>query len=287
MKRRKRTSRKGKTFPTFPVAAGALPGTFKVDPDDEMIPVHNAAGRDSLIEKAASIVLPLLRAKKVTPRMIKVLLEEILKARKEISKSDRPDLIEYLRSIPTEEGLKRTEALIWQHGGPVYGADPADPDSAVIIEHHRDGTKRRGHFVGGKFVPLLPETKTPAFDAKGYQSNIKDLNGEALPDLKKLQFRPRVRKTARLKVLDELAKQAQELKMGYGADDPAPSIFEKIRAFRSRQKPLSPGEAKKLIGAGRHRLRRKRVLSPKFKKLMAKKTAGSAQADLDAVRGDL
>jgi hypothetical protein len=30
----------------------------------------------------------------------------------------------------------------------------------------------------------------PQFDADGYQVNIKDLNGEALPDLKKLDFKP-------------------------------------------------------------------------------------------------
>jgi hypothetical protein len=180
-----------------------------VDPDDEMIPVHNSAGRDPLIEKAASIVVPVLRAKKVTAKMIHVMLEEILKTRK------TPDFVAQSQSAG---GKARARALIWRHGGPVYGADPADP--GVIIEHHRDGTQRRGHFVGGKFVPLDP------------------------------------------------------------------TVFDKIRAFRSRQKPLPPGEAKKLIRAGRHRLRRRRVLSPKFKKLMAKKTAGSTQADLDAVRGD-
>jgi hypothetical protein len=207
MKKRKRTSRKVKTFPTFPVPAGALPGTFKVDSDDEMIPVHNAAGRDPLIEKAASIVLPVLRAKKVTAKMIHVMLEEILSARKEFqSKGTRPNFNEHLLSIP----------------------------------------------------------KGPSLD---------------LP-LATLQRREK----ARLKVLDDLAKQAQELRMGYGKDDPVPGVFDKIRAFRSRQKPLSPGEAKRLIRAGRHRS--KRVLLPEFKKLMAKKTAGSTQADLDAVRED-
>jgi hypothetical protein len=30
----------------------------------------------------------------------------------------------------------------------------------------------------------------PAFDAEGYQVNIQDLNGEALPDPARLQFKP-------------------------------------------------------------------------------------------------
>jgi hypothetical protein len=52
----------------------------------------------------------------------------------------------------------------------------------------------------------------------------------------------------RLKVLDELAKQAQELKMGYGADDPVPSVFDKIRAIAPRQKPVpkTTGNTKKI-----------------------------------------
>jgi len=137
MKRRKPVPRKAKPFPRFPVPAGAPPlksvtvksivsddimslfgsahndrpydpkekatahgsplGTFAIDPDDEMIAVHNAASRDPHTLKAASIVLPLLRAKKVTPQMIRVMLEEIVKLR---SKSSRPDFIEYLRKIP-------------------------------------------------------------------------------------------------------------------------------------------------------------------------------------------
>jgi len=289
MKKRKPVPRKGKPFPSFPVSAGAPPlksstvksivsddimslfgsahtdrpydpkekakahgappGTFAIDPDDEMISLansappnftppdeasstmsrqqflrlpmeerdkilvaqvdektieyyrslarDNAAGRDPLTLKAASIVMPLLKAKKVTPKMIKVMLEEILKARKEISKSTRPDFIEYLRQIPKGDDFD---------------------------------VRRRG------FVALAG----------------------SCPDLPDVEPQPQSGKT----------------------------VFDKIRAFRSRQKPLPSGEAKKLIGAGRHRLRRKRVLSPKFKKLMAKKTAGSTQADLDAVRGD-
>ena len=206
MKRRKRTSRKVKTFPTFPVPAGALPGTFKVDPGDEMIPVHNAAGRDPLIEKAASIVMPMLRAKKVTAKMIHLMLEEILSARKELqSKGIRPNFNEYLLAIPKGPNLD---------------------------------------------VPLATLQR---------------------------------REKARLKVLDELAKQAQELRIGYGPDDPVPTVFERIRAFRARRKPLPKGEIEKLI---RGRRRGKRVLLPEFKKLMSKKAIGNTQADLDAVRGD-
>ena len=84
--------------------------------------------------------------------------------------------------------------------------------------------------------------------------------------LKMLEEILRVR--ARLKALEELAAQAQELKIGYGKDDPVPSVFDKIRAFHARRR------------------RRKRVLLPEFKKLMSKKPAGNTQADLDAVRGD-
>ena len=32
--------------------------------------------------------------------------------------------------------------------------------------------------------------EAPQFDAEGYQTNIKDLNGEALPDLENLDFHP-------------------------------------------------------------------------------------------------
>jgi hypothetical protein len=64
-----------------------------------------------------------------------------------------------------------------------------------------------------------------------------------------------------------------------------PNVFERIRALRARQKRFRKGEtAAKLVRTGRSR--QKRVLLPEFKKLMSKKTAGSTQADLDAVRGD-
>ena len=78
------------------------PGYFAIDPDDEMIDLHNSAGPDPLTLRAASIVLPLLKAKKATPKMISVMLEEILKVRTELhSKKSRPDFIEYLRRIPS------------------------------------------------------------------------------------------------------------------------------------------------------------------------------------------
>ena len=35
-----------------------------------------------------------------------------------------------------------------------------------------------------------PKTKPPVFDAEGYQTNIKDLNGTPLPDLSKVQAVP-------------------------------------------------------------------------------------------------
>jgi hypothetical protein len=36
----------------------------------------------------------------------------------------------------------------------------------------------------------IKNSEAPQFDAEGYQTNIKDLNGESLPDLDKLEFRP-------------------------------------------------------------------------------------------------
>lgn len=36
----------------------------------------------------------------------------------------------------------------------------------------------------------IESIEKPVFDKEGYQVNIKDLNGEALPDLSKLEFRP-------------------------------------------------------------------------------------------------
>jgi len=42
-----------------------------------------------------------------------------------------------------------------------------------------------------KFMRKKIETiEKPRFDGAGYQVNMKDLNGEALPDLAKLGFRP-------------------------------------------------------------------------------------------------
>jgi len=121
----------------------------------------------------------------------------------------------------------------------------------------------------------------------------------------------------RLKALDELAKQAQELKMGYEPypSDEVRSRGEKLRKLAEKAFPtdgeiitwlLTPSAefggrkpielldtakgAKKLEAALKskdaRRHRRKRVLLPEFKKLMSKKTVGSTQADLDAVRAD-
>ena len=88
MKKRKSASRKPKALPSFPAPAGAPKKTFKVDPDDEMIQIHNAARADPLTEKAASIIMPLLKAKKVTPKMIQVMLDEILRVRGRLNALD-------------------------------------------------------------------------------------------------------------------------------------------------------------------------------------------------------
>ena len=36
----------------------------------------------------------------------------------------------------------------------------------------------------------IGHSERPQFDSAGYQVNLKDLNGESLPDLAKLKFRP-------------------------------------------------------------------------------------------------
>jgi hypothetical protein len=49
-------------------------------------------------------------------------------------------------------GRKKALALIAQHAGPIYEADPTDP--ALLIERQADGTTRRGRFANRQFVPV-------------------------------------------------------------------------------------------------------------------------------------
>jgi len=187
MKKRKHAPRKAKLFPTFPVPAGALPGTFAIDPDDEMVSLANAAGRDPLTEKAASIVMPLLTAKKVTPKMIRVMLEEVLRVRSEWNQPN------FRATIPAD----RRESFL------------------RLINAHG------------------------CTHAVGIQS--------------------------------------------YGQGSWSYSFFAPPSAVASIADSLTRGGVRQFSHVPH---RRKRVLLPEFKKLMAKKTVGSTQAGLNAVRGD-
>ena len=51
-------------------------------------------------------------------------------------------------------GRKKALSLIAQHAGPVYEADPTDPE--LIVERQPDGTTRRGRFANRRFVPISP-----------------------------------------------------------------------------------------------------------------------------------
>jgi hypothetical protein len=117
MKRQEHVPKRKNKVPIAP------PGTFAIEPGDEMIALANSAPptftptetskpitsemvRDilepsPLTLRAAAVVMPMLRSKRVTPHQILTLLQEITKLRAEIHTVDaRPDLIEYLRAIP-------------------------------------------------------------------------------------------------------------------------------------------------------------------------------------------
>jgi hypothetical protein len=53
-------------------------------------------------------------------------------------------------------GRKKALALIARHAGPVYEADPTDPE--LVVERQSDGTTRRGRFANRQFVPIRPVT---------------------------------------------------------------------------------------------------------------------------------
>jgi hypothetical protein len=263
MKKRKHAPRKAKPFPTFPVQP---PGTFAVDPDDEMVSLANSAPPNFTPPKKA---IPAISRQE----FLLLPVEE----RGKILAAQAEAMVAYYRDDP--------EVQAWQTNlsSKTETPDPLTLKAAAIALPLLKAKEMT--------IPLVHKMLRDIIRARG---EVDSVIATLIPALNPAETKNRMKEMAeftkqeagRLKALDELAKQAQELKMGYGADDPAPSVFEKIRAFRSRQKPLPPGEAKKLIRAGRHRLRRKRVLSPKFKKLMAKKTVGNTKADLDAVRGD-
>jgi hypothetical protein len=54
-----------KPFPTFPVPACAPPGTFAIDPDDDMIALANTAGRDPWLDPKQSTCVELTAAGEV------------------------------------------------------------------------------------------------------------------------------------------------------------------------------------------------------------------------------
>ena len=44
--------------------------------------------------------------------------------------------------------------------------------------------------TGRNKKPKMPKIEPPVFDAEGYQTNLKDLNGTPLPDLSKVRAKP-------------------------------------------------------------------------------------------------
>jgi len=67
------------------------------------------------------------------------------------------DLHSLVETSQTVEGRQRVLALIRRHGGPVYEADPENPDR--VIERQPDGSTRRGRFVNRRFEPAKPRTR--------------------------------------------------------------------------------------------------------------------------------
>jgi hypothetical protein len=62
------------------------------------------------------------------------------------------DLGQIVAISQTAAGQERVRALIQQHGGPVYEADPEDP--TLVVERRPDGTYRRGRFENRQFRPV-------------------------------------------------------------------------------------------------------------------------------------
>ena len=62
------------------------------------------------------------------------------------------DLDEIVTLSQSEKGRKKALAIIAKHAGPVYEADPNQPD--VVIERYPDGSMRRGRFANRQFVPI-------------------------------------------------------------------------------------------------------------------------------------
>jgi hypothetical protein len=50
------------------------------------------------------------------------------------------------------------EAIIREHGGPIYGADPDQP--GFFIRENADGSRERGLLIGRQFVSIGPYEKT-------------------------------------------------------------------------------------------------------------------------------
>jgi hypothetical protein len=69
---------------------------------------------------------------------------------KEIAGVDDVDAV--LALTRTKKGRERARAVIARHKGPVYGADPDQPD--VVIETRPDRMSRRGKFINRRFTEL-------------------------------------------------------------------------------------------------------------------------------------
>jgi len=67
-------------------------------------------------------------------------------------RSQVADLDRVVALSQSAAGRTKALALIAQHAGPVYEADPTDPE--LVIERRSDGTTRRGRFANRQFVPV-------------------------------------------------------------------------------------------------------------------------------------
>ena len=244
--------------------------------------------------RAASIVMPLLRAKTVTPKIIQAMLEEVLKVRKELhSKSNHLNFVEYLRKIPNEPNLdvslatlktrqrserdarlKALDELAKQAQEPKMGYGADDPTKPNAHLRHASG--------------LTPEQKLK-LERAGFTIGTAD---EFLCSLKGARNEPNFRATIPADRRESFfrlinahgctnAVGIQSFSRGKGTW--SYSFYAPPAAIGSIADSLTRGGVQQFSHVPH---RRKRVLLPEFKKLMSKKTVGSTQAGLNAVRGD-
>jgi hypothetical protein len=232
MKKGKHASRKAKLFPTFPVPAGALPGTLATDPDDEIVALANSASPNFTPPKKA---IPAMSRQE----FLRLPVEErgkILAAQAEV-------MVAYYRDDP--------EVQAWQTNlsSKTETPDPLTLKAAAIVT-----PVLRAKTVTPEIIQAMLEEVLKVRKELHSKSNHTDLveSQRKIPkepnldvSLATLKARRRRERAARLKVLDELAKQAQELQMGYDADDPT-----KPNARLRHASGLTPEQKLKLEQAG-------------------------------------